>query len=372
MAHDVVVLGAGYSGVSAITTLQGSADDIDLTWVSADAHHEVKHEIHRIIRSPGLANGLAIPIEEITDDSTTFHQGRVVGTHPEERTIETASGAHIDYDYLIVTVGATTAFYGIPGLEEHALLLERIEDAETIHRAIQSESSPSVVVGGGGLSGIQTAGEIIEMDTASDVTVIEAMDTVLPRAPDALQDVVGDRLVRRGIDVRTGSPIVEATESEVILDGEETVPYDILIWTGGITGQDVSHDGQLELERKRMAVDETLQTNDPRVFACGDAAVIPQADGVAPASAQAAWQAGPLAARNLLAEIRGEPLESFSYVDKGTLVSVGDEAFAHDVVGIPVTTFGSIPAATLKKIVAARWIGDVGSYRRALSLWSSL
>lgn len=372
MSQDVVVVGAGYSGVSAITTLERESSDIDLTWISTDAYHEVKHEIHRVIRTPSLSDGLAIPIDEIIGAGTTFRQGRVVAIHPDERTIDLADDEQISYDYLLVTVGARTAFYGIPGLEEHALLLERIHDAKEIHNAINGTNAPSIVVGGGGLSGVQTAGEIIEMHPNADVTVIEAMDTILPRAPETLQSVVGDRLVARGVTIEAGSPIVEATASEVVLDGEATVPYDILIWTGGITGQDVSHDGELELQRKRMSVDRSLQTNDAHVFACGDAAVIPQSNGVAPASAQAAWQAGPVAARNLLSKIRGDPLDTFEYTDKGTLVSIGDEAFAHDIVGIPITTFGSVPAATLKKLVAARWIADASSYRRALSLWSSL
>ena len=372
MSHDVVVVGAGYAGVSAVKALEGTSADIDITWISADANHEVKHEIHRIVRTPSLAEGLAIPVRSIAGRRTSFQEGRVTAIHPENRTVELADGERVDFDYLLLTVGARTAFYGIPGLEDHSLLLERIEDARAIHEHIRSQESPRVVIGGAGLSGVQTAGEIKEYNPSASVTVVEALDTILPKVAPELQEAVAAELDNRSIETQTGVPIVEATDTSVILDGETSLAYDVLIWTGGIAGRDVSHQETLAEERHRLSVDRTLQSSDERIFACGDAAVIAQPDGIAPPSAQAAWQAAPVAARNLLATITGDPLTDWTYSDKGTLVSIGDAAFAHDIVGVPKATFGGIPAVTLKKLVAARWIKDAASYRHALSLWRSL
>lgn len=372
MSHDVVVIGAGYAGVSAVEAFERASLDIDLTIISDEAHHEVKHEIHRIIRSPDLADDLAIPVETIVGPRTAFRQAHVTGIDPESQEVRLDDGGPVEYDYLLVTVGAQTAFYGIPGLEEHAVLLERVDDAVQIHEAITSLASPRVVVGGAGLSGIQAAGEIHEMDANADLTIVEALDDVMPRAPAALQRAVGTAIEERGIRVQTGASIVEATESAVQFEEEDPIPYDVLIWTGGLTGREIEIADGVERERNRFATDRQLRTSDERIFACGDAAAIEQPDGYAPASAQAAWQAAPVAARNVLADIQNRPLAEWTYNDRGTLVSVGEEAFAHDVSGVPISTFGSIPAKLLKKIVAARWIADAGSYRRAIGLWPAL
>lgn len=372
MSQAVVVVGAGYAGVAAVKALERAQAGVDITWISADPHHEIKHEIHRIVRSPGLADGLAVPVEAIAGAGTEFRQGRMTAVHPDDRTVELAGGEQVEYDYLVLTVGARTAFYGIPGLEDHALLLERIDDALAIHECIRGIDAPQVVIGGAGLSGVQTAGEVATFAPRADVTVIEALDTVLPKTTPSLQRAVAGELASQGIETRTGAPIVEATESTVVLDGEEEIPYDVLVWTGGIAGRDVEHQDRLDEQRHRLAVDRTLRTNDERIFACGDAAVIEQPDGIAPPSAQAAWQAAPVAADNVLAAIRGETLSEWTFADKGTLVSIGDRAFGQDVIGVPVSTFDGVTAVTLKKLVAARWIKDVASYRRALSLWRSL
>jgi NADH dehydrogenase len=97
------------------------------------------------------------------------------------------------------------------------------------------------------------------------------------------------------------------------------------------------------------------------VFALGDAALVEQDEAVVPPTAQAAWQAAEVAGENVARAIRGQPMTEWTYEDKGTLISVGDEAVAHNVVGVrnAVETFGGPVAETLKKSVAARWINTV-------------
>lgn len=95
-------------------------------------------------------------------------------------------------------------------------------------------------------------------------------------------------------------------------------------------------------------------------------------DGTPPATAEAAWEAAEIAAGNILRAIRGEDLESWHYTDKGTLVSVGDDVVAHDVVLVPVDTFGGEPAEVVKRAVGARWIGSISSWERAARAWPTL
>lgn len=378
MSPEVLVVGAGYAGTGVVTALDDRFPAVDVTWVSAEPCHEVKHEVHRVIRKPRLATELRIPIDDIQADRTRFHTGTVVGVDPDAREVTLVEGDALDYDYLVLTPGAQTAFYGIPGLREHAYRLRSVDNALAINEAITNREDGEtvrVVVGGGGLSGVQTAGEIAALgrDTglAVDITVVEALETILPSEPAALRSAVAARLAEREVSIRADAPIVEATADDVQLDGGDQLAYDVLVWTGGISGGDVTG-SHLERLHHRIETDARFRTNDPRIFAVGDAAAIAQPDEVAPSTAQAAWQAAPVAAANVVAAARGEELHEWRYRDKGTLVSIGEAAVAHGVAGIPVKTFGSIPASTLKKAVAARWIGGITSWRRVVGLWSDL
>ncbi|MFY4813466.1 NAD(P)/FAD-dependent oxidoreductase, partial [Haloarcula sp. AONF1] len=87
---------------------------------------------------------------------------------------------------------------------------------------------------------------------------------------------------------------------------------------------------------------------------------------------QAAWQAAEVAGENLARAARGQPLKTWTHKDKGTVVSVGEKAVAHDVVNMPIETFGGLPAKLLKKAIAARWINDVTSVGRAAKAWPDM
>jgi NADH dehydrogenase len=151
--------------------------------------------------------------------------------------------------------------------------------------------------------------------------------------------------------------------------------YDVLVWTGGITGRDAVRDCALDKDDRnhRIHADCAFETTDDRVFAIGDCALIDQpGENPAPPTAEAAWEAADVAAENLARRIRGQPLTEWTYKSKGTAVSIGEQAVAHDVMYFPIETFGGLPAKTLKKGIAARWIFSVAGLRRAVSAWPDM
>lgn len=407
-----MVLGAGYAGTGVVTALEGRLPDADLAWVSERDYHLVRHEVHRVVREPSAARHLRVPVADVAGRGTTFREATVAGVDADTRTVELADVGTVDYDYLVVAIGSRTAFYGIPGLRERALTLETLADAERIHdrvlaagRAATPDDPARVVIGGAGLSGVQLAGEVAELRDREglplEVTVVEAMDHVLPGSDAGLRDAVAGLLRDRSIATLTGTPVVEVADDAVYVEGDAHVdaddvrhdeggvlggegdgsldvrddgalPWDVLVWTGGITGPDAVAETPVERDRHRIRADGTFRTSDERVFALGDVALVAQDGASAPPTAQAAWQAADVAARNVARAVAGEPLEEWTYRDRGTLVSVGDAAVAHDVPVAPVETFGGAPARFLKKFVAARWIASVTTWRRALRAWSSL
>jgi NADH dehydrogenase len=392
MPPKVVVLGAGYAGAGTVNGLERRLDGADLTWISNTDHHLVLHEAHRIVRDPHVRDKITIPIEEIKSPGTEFIEGTVTGLETDDRIVELGDDSTVEYDYLVVCIGSGTAFFGIEGLAEHAHTLKSLDDALAIHDAVMdavAEATPDrraqIVVGGAGLSGIQTAGEIAALRDAHnaplDIALVEGLDSVLPSGEPVLQGKLRQFLEEDGVDIMTGEFITEVDEDVVYIGEDTEFEYDTLVWTGGITGRDATAEADIEKDERdrRLYADADFSTSDDRVFAVGDAAHIdqPGEDAEAPPTAQAAWGAAAVVAENVERTIEGRPLKTWTYEDSGTLISVGDRAIAHNItlppgLTVPIDTFGAAPAEFLKKAAAARWIARVSSYDRAMKAWRVL
>jgi len=397
MTDRIVVVGAGYAGAGTVDSLKeelpaaGLEDDVELVWINEHDYHLVLHEAHRVIRNPDVASKITIPCESILPDWGEFVQDRVVGLDTDDRTIELDDGEPVDYDYLLLGVGSATAFFGIDGLQEHALTLKSLADAREIHEDVKAAAADAsvadpaqVIVGGAGLSGIQAAGEIAayrdEHDAPIDVHLVEGLDEVFPNNPDDVQQAIRSRLEAADVNIECGEFISSVDEDTVYIGGGEDeepaeMPYDVLVWTGGITGREELENTDLDKDdrSRRVFADRDFQTSDDRVFAIGDTALIDQGeDDVAPPTAVAAWTAAEVAGENLVNAVQGRPLSQWTYEDKGTLISVGDEAVAHDIDALPFDTFGGIGAKLLKKGAAVRWIASVSSVSRGMDAWSDM
>jgi len=387
MTDQVVVLGSGYAGAGAIRSLERSLDgEAEVTWVSDVDHHLVLHESHRCIRDPAVREHVTIPVEEIKSAGTQFVQARVTGLDTERRIVELADG-ELPYDYVLVGLGSQTAFFGVDGLQKHAHTLNGLDDALAIHDDLKrvtreaSDAEPAqVVVGGAGLTGIQVAGEIAEFrderDAPVEVRLVEGLEEIYPGSDPSLQAALRSLLERRDVSITTGEFIAEVDERAVHTAEDGEYEYDLLVWTGGIAGHDELRDAEVQKDERnfRLQAGRTFRTSDERVFALGDAALVEQPGGeFAPPTAQAAWQAAAVAGENIARAVRGDPLSEWSHEDKGTVVSVGDDAVAHDVFVVPfVSTFDGLPARLLKKAIAVRWIRDLTDTRTALAAWSDM
>ena len=388
MSEQVVVVGSGYAGAGAVQSLESSVGgEADITWVSNVDHHLILHETHRCIKDPSIETKVKISIEDIKAPSTEFVQATVEHIDTDDRRVEFADGDGIEYDYLLVGLGTRTAFFGIEGLKEYAHTMKSLDDALGIHDDVAAAANEAtqtdpaqIVVGGAGLSGIQVAGEIAEYrdehSAPIDIHLVEGLDEIFPGNDAGVQSALRSLLEERDVKITTGEFIGEVDDDSVYIGEDADLSYDVLIWTGGITGQDAVRDADVDKDDRnyRLKSGRTFQTSDERVFAIGDAALIDQPGGEpAPPTAQAAWQAAEVVGKNVARQMRGKPLKQWKYDNKGTVISVGEDAVAHDVSVVPfVDTFGGFPARTLKKAIAARWISDIAGYKRALRAWPDM
>ena len=370
----VLVLGAGYAGVTLARRLESCLPaEAELVVVDESDSHLVQHEVHRVIRHPSLAETIRVPLGQLFDRAEV-RVARVEGIDREARTVRLDGGTTLDYDYAAVCLGSATAYYGLPGVEEHSLPLKSVADAEAIREsflaAAAANDAVNVVVGGAGLSGVQTAGELAaladEEDVTASITVVEQLEDVAPNFPRNFREAVRDELEARCIDVRTGTTVQRATAEAVETDAG-TFAYDTFVWTGGIAGQ-----AAMGGDRPTVRSDLRL---DARTFVVGDAARIVDADGEAvPASASAALREANTVAKNVARLVRHETdadpddfaprMEPYRFDVPGWIVSVGDGAVAQ--LGPTVVT-GSA-AKAMKASVGAGHLGSVGAVKNAVEL----
>jgi NADH dehydrogenase len=373
----VAVFGGGYAGLTLASKLEDRLDGVDLVVVDEDGRHLVQHELHRVVRFPDLADEIAFDLRDVLDDATV-REASVADVDPASGVATLDEGGRIDYDVGAVCLGATTAFYDLPGVREHATPLKRLSHAREIRDAFLTvaqrgtDDQARVVVGGAGLSGVQVAGELAALarqrsvDDAVEVVVLEQEDSVAPAFPANFQRAVANALTDRGVTVRTGTPVARADGATVTLASGEALGYDQFVWTGGIRGPEAL-DGQRPVARKDLRL-----TN--RTFVLGDAARVVDAEGEAvPASAQAAVRQARVAARNVERLVDHQRsggggfdprLDGYRFDSPGWLVSVGDGAVAQ--VGPAVVT-GS-PAKALKTTVGAGYLSSVGAVENAVEL----
>lgn len=387
MTKQVVVLGSGYAGAGAIKSLESALPrDVDLLWISDVDYHFVLHESHRCIRDPSIREKITIPVEAIKSPDTAFRQATVVGVDTDERTVQLADG-EVGYDYLVVGMGSDTAFFGIDGLEEYAHTLNSLDDVLGIHDDVTQQANAAtqgnpvqVVIGGAGLTGIQVAGEIAalrdEQGYPIEIHLIEGLDEMYPGGTPNARDAIRTRLDERAVDIWTGN-FVRMVDEETVYVGDNTeLAYDVLVWTGGVTGRKALTEIGVGADERtgRLTTGQDFQTENERVFAIGDAAFIDQPDGhAAPPTAQAAWQAAEIVGKNIARQMEGKPLRKWVFENKGTAISVGEEAVAHEVSMLPfIDAFNGFPAKMLKKAIAARWITDVDGLGRAMAAWPDM
>jgi len=391
----VLVLGAGYAGLTLARCLERRLPaGADLVVVNDRPTHLVQHELHRAIRQPALESVIEVPLSDVLDRAELVVD-RVEGVDRERRRVDLADGGELSYDLAAICLGAETAFYGVPGLADHATPLKRLPHAAQIREAFLAacERDGRAVVGGAGLSGVQVAGELAalsrERDADVDVVLLEQLEAVAPSFPEPFQDAVRRALEDRGVDVRTGTTVTGATETTVEIeasapigsvDGQgaaeggapdggagDSLAYDALVWTGGIAGG-----GAMGGSRPAVRGDLRL---DRATFAVGDAARVVDADGEAvPASASAAIREALTVADNvvrLATESDGdgwEPrMEPYRFDVPGWIVSIGDGAVAQ--VGPTVLTGAA--ATAMKATVGAGHLTAVGDVRRAVELVES-
>jgi NADH:ubiquinone reductase (H+-translocating) len=376
---QIVIAGAGYAGLHVALRLTAKLRDnpmVELTLVDRHDYHQALTELPRVAAGTRAADAVRIPIQDVLAKRVRFVQAEITGFDLPGRQLLTRAGS-IDWSRLVLALGSRPNDFAIPGMAQRALSLYSANDAQRVWAAVNSALDDAataadpdvqrrlatVVVGGGGATGVELAGELAEMlpevssghGLAPDrpaVLLVEAGPTILSGSSPQLIDNATRILADLGVQVRTNAMVAAATEEGFRLRGGQLVEGGVFVWAGGVKAPELVVGSSLPIGHNgRVKVDQYLRVLDhPEVYVAGDLASVvdPRSGHVLPPLAQVALEEGETVARNLDAELEGRPLEAFTFHDKGFVVSVGTRRGVADIAGI---TSGGRLAHLLKDLI---------------------
>lgn len=348
--RNIIVVGAGYGGITAVLRLHKLLrydTRYQIHLIDKNPYHTLKTQLHEaaIRRSE-----VAIPIENIIKGKDIiFHLTTLTDIDIANSTVK-LTDTELHFEYLLLALGSQANYYSIEGLREHSFTLQSLQDAEKIYSHIRqlmtnAVSDPSnqkdilrFVIGGGGLSGVEFAGELSDYVSKHaktfglppdvfEIILIEAGSRIVSTASESLSAEITNSLKAKGIKILTDTKILKVTPSLVVTSDGNEIKTKTVIWTGGIKVTDIFRlaglkTGQLD----RIIVNEYLQAEGfERIFAIGDNALFinKQTGKPVSASAQFALQQGKVCALNIFNHIYKKPLQAFKPKLKGEVISLG-------------------------------------------------
>lgn len=384
MSKHILILGGGYGGLlSALTTRQHlSAEEASITVVNRFPTHQIITELHRLAAGNLSEKAVALPLEKLLrGKNIDLKIGSVQEISPDKHQVSLADGTKLNYDLLVVALGSETAYFGIPGLQEHSFILKSVNDANRLREHVEScireysktknKADATIIVGGGGLTGIELIGEFADLmpqlcrqygvdHKEISLYCVEAAPTVLPGFPAELVERAQTSLAARGVEFITGTPVTKMEQFAVELKDGRTIETKTMVWTGGVQGNSVVANSGIEVNRGRALVNEFLQsTSHQDVFLAGDSAVVMGPEGRPyPPTAQLAWQMGETVGYNLFAYLKGGAMEELTPVFSGTLGSLGRKD-AIGTIGGNKTQLKGLPASLMKEASNVRYLSHI-------------
>jgi NADH dehydrogenase len=377
----VVIAGGGYAGVRALQRLSVNKE-LEIILVDKHPYHYLQTEAYALIANEATLTDVTVDLVALCKNyaNARFMKGQVRDVD-FDRKIVTLEENELSYDYLVLAMGSQTDFSkNIPGLGEFA------HGVKTLHRSfelkqqfeyqlyerMQSEEDLfcrafNVVIGGAGLSGVEIAAEMGHfaerflkenrmMCDGIQIHLIASRGEVLHGTDPYLISHARRRLEKLGVNIVYNCRITKVTQGCVYLDGNRSIDFDFMIFAGGITAPPITRKLASPINRKgQLLTKRTLQLpNDNCVYALGDIAELTDAAGVIiPPTANAAEQSGIVAARNILAQLRGErPQHAYIYL-QGMMVALGGWNAA--VVLFGRIRFSGLLGYGLKKMITWRY-----------------
>ncbi|TVP87077.1 MAG: NAD(P)/FAD-dependent oxidoreductase [Alkalicoccus sp.] len=383
---NIVILGAGYGGMITAARLQKStaSKDANVTLVNKNDYHYKTTWLHEPAAGTMHHEKTRMDISKILDvNKINFVKDTVVEIKPEEKKVVLGT-MELDYDYLVIGLGAVPETFGIPGVKEHAFGITSVDSVRQIKDHIDYQFATysqmeekhdemlTIVVAGAGFTGVEFVGELTERvpvlceeyDIPREkvkLVSVEAAPTVLPGFDEELVEYAMNLLESRGVEFKINMPIKEVRADGVLLNDDTMLKSNTVVWTTGVRGNPVVENSGFEAMRGRIKVEKDLRAPGYEdIFVIGDCSLIinEETERPFPPTAQIAIQQAYTCANNLKALVEGKKeLEVFNPEIKGTVASLGGNE-AIGVVGSRKLYGNS--ASVMKKLIDNRYLFLLG------------
>ncbi|MDQ2768498.1 MAG: NAD(P)/FAD-dependent oxidoreductase, partial [Gemmatimonadota bacterium] len=403
-------LGGGFGGVSVARELEKRlprSANVRITLVNRDNFFLFTPMLHEVAASDLDITHIVNPLRKLLKRTFLF-TGIVEAIDSVGRLVRVthAGGEHehdLEYDHLVIALGVITNFYDIPGLADRAVtmkslgdaiglrnrMIEHLEEADFECNAGARDPLLTFVVAGGGFAGVETVAAMHDFLESAlrfypslgrkseqkrvRVVLVHSGDFLLPELGEDLGRYTQERLAERGVEVILGARVTGLKNDSVILSDGRVVPARTIVWTAGTSTNPALDTVPCARNRGRIVVDEYLRVPGlQHAWALGDCASIQDATtgGTYPPTAQHAQREGVRVARNIVATMRGEPLEPFSFSTIGLLASIGQRTGVANILGVNFSGFlawwlwrtiylSKLPRLEKKLRVALDWTLDI-------------
>jgi NADH dehydrogenase len=355
----IVVVGAGFGGLTFCQHFEHP--NASLTLLDRTNHHLFQPLLYQVAMAGLSAPDIAQPIRSILSPKPRLEvrMEEVTGFDLNTRQVVTQTHRH-SYDYLVLAFGGVTGYFGHPEWEEYAPGLKTLEDAllirrnvllaferaETAASPLEQERLTTIVVVGGGPTGVELAGACAELahrvlkrdfdhldPTRSRIILIEALPRILSQFPEDLSKKAESQLRKLGVQVRTSCAVKSISQGKITLANDEAILAENILWGAGVMARPLTKQLGVDLDKAgRVMVNPDLSLpGHPEVFAIGDIASVRQqtgkpVPGVAPAAMQMARHAARLIRDEIECCSSGGERRTFVYQDKGSLATIGRSA----------------------------------------------
>lgn len=374
----VVVIGCGFGGLEAVRALSRAA--VEVTLIDRTNHHLFQPLLYQVATAGLAAPAVSAPIRHILQRE--MRRGRLTVLQAQARSVDVAAravqlddGSALRYDHLIVAAGAANSWFGHGDWAAHAPGLKTLADAFDIRNRLigaferaerctsldERSAWLSFVVIGGGPTGVELAGTLVEIarhtlphefrridSRQARVRLVEGADRLLGAFDPVSSASARSQLERLGVEVLTGARVSCIDEQGVTLqtpEGEQRLASRTVLWAAGVAaapiGRQIATACGLQADRAgRVPVQADLSLQGhPEISVIGDLAAARSRGQPVPGVSPAAKQMGRLAAANILARLQGAPTQPFVYADYGILATLGRNAA---VVQLPLPGLGTL------------------------------
>ena len=343
----ILIIGGGFSGITAAARLHRLRRDLDVTVIDSREYFEFLPMLPDVIGGRVKSDYLRVPISELGKRyGFEFINGEIISLYQEENRALSSHGI-FHYDYVIISSGSQTNFYGDRVVERRAFKLDSVMDAREIREAVENENFDTYVISGGGYTGVEIATNIRRFlrkkRRRGNIVIVEKAPSILGPLPEWMKHYALSNLNKMNIEVLTEHSIEKTENDTVFITGDRECKNAMLIWSAGVRTSDFIQNLNVAKGRQgRIKVNSYLKFHN-NAFAIGDAAEVYYKNEPLRMGVQFSMAEGHIVADNVVRNMQGRKLREYHPIDLGYIIPMSNNfscgvALGLDVTG-PIATF---------------------------------